>query len=86
MTQGIGVATVDFHRCEQGLAAVLAQPVVQAVGESAEVLILPVAEPKHSVVQAVEAQRPAQHLALETAGAVRGLAVAKGTDHEQRIA
>ncbi|MNO86688.1 hypothetical protein D3C76_780960 [compost metagenome] len=56
------------------------------MGEAAEVLILPVAESKHGIVQAIETQRPAQHLAFESPGAVRRFAVAEGADHEQRIA
>ena len=86
VTQGVRVAAVDFHRGEQGLAAVLAQPGVQASGETAEVLILPITEAEHGVVQAFQAQRPAQHFAFEAPGAVRCFAVAEGADHEQRIA
>ncbi|VVO20877.1 hypothetical protein PS718_04205 [Pseudomonas fluorescens] len=85
MTQGVWVAAVDFHRGEQGLAAVLAQPLMQASGETAEVLILPVAKPEDGVAQVVECGCFGQHLALETTGAVGGLAVAEGADHEQRI-
>lgn len=55
VTQGIGIAAVDFHRREQGLAAVLAQPLVQALGKPAEVLVLAVAESQHGIVQAIEA-------------------------------
>ena len=86
VTQGVGVAAVDFHRGEQRLAAMLAQPGVQASGESAKVLILPITEAQHRIVQAVQAHGATQHLALETPGAVRRFAVAKGTDHEQRVA
>ena len=85
VTQGVRVAAVDLHRGEQGLCAMFAQPGVQAFGETAEVLVLPVAEAQHRVIQASQARCPAQYLALETAGAVRCFAVAEGADHEQGI-
>ncbi|MCY1358915.1 hypothetical protein D9M69_454640 [compost metagenome] len=85
VAQGVRVTAVDLHRGEQGLCAMFAQPGVQAFGETAEVLILPVAQPQDGVIQASQARCPAQYLALETAGAVRCFAVAEGADHEQGI-
>ena len=85
VTQGVRVAAVDFDRGEQGLAAVLAQPLMQASGETAEVRILAITQAEYGVVQALEARGVAQHLAFETASAVRCLAVAEGADHEQRV-
>ncbi|MNP81521.1 hypothetical protein D3C76_1799040 [compost metagenome] len=59
---------------------------MQAFGESAEVLVLPVTEAEDRIVQALQARRAAQNLALEPPGAVRRFAVAEGTDDEQGIA
>ncbi|MNG13650.1 hypothetical protein D3C84_973400 [compost metagenome] len=82
VTQRVRVAAVDFYRREQGLAAMLTQPGVQASGEAAEVLILTITEAQHCIVQALQARRPTQHLAFEAAGAVRRFAVTEGADHE----
>ncbi|MNL03234.1 hypothetical protein D3C87_1237650 [compost metagenome] len=85
VTQGVRVAAVDLHRGEQGLAAVFAEPVVQAPGKTTEVLVLAVTEAEYCIVQAFQAQAAAQYLAFETAGAVRRFAIAEGADHEQCV-
>ncbi|MNE96926.1 hypothetical protein D3C80_1952040 [compost metagenome] len=48
--------------------------------------ILAITERQHGIAEAVQGPRLAQHLALESAGAVRRLAVTEGADHEQRAA
>ncbi|MNQ89496.1 hypothetical protein D3C85_1048050 [compost metagenome] len=85
VTQGVRIAAVDFHRGEQGLAAVFAEPVVQAPGKTTEVLVLAVTEAEYRIIQAFQAQAAAQYLAFETAGAVRRFAIAEGADHEQCV-
>ena len=80
-----GVAAVDFHRGKQGVAALVGQPEMQAPSKAAKMLVLPVTQGQHRVVQAFEGQRLAEHAALETTGAVGGFAVAKGTDHKQCV-
>lgn len=85
VAQGVAVAAVDFHRSEQGVAAMLGQPAMQALGKAAEVRVLPVAQAQYGVLEILQGQGAAQHLALEAPGAVRRFAVAEGADHEQRV-
>jgi hypothetical protein len=81
--QGLGVAAVDFHGCEQWVAALMGQPEVQTPGEAAELLVLTVAQGQYRIVQAFERQILAQHVAFETPCAVGGFTVAEGADDEQ---
>ena len=77
------IAGIHPHRLEQRARALLPEPAVQALGKTAELRVLPIAEGEHGVAQVRQRQRLAEQVALEAAGAVRRLTVAEGTDHEQ---
>ncbi|MNM76674.1 hypothetical protein D3C81_885040 [compost metagenome] len=84
MLQGGRVCTVDFHWGECAGGATLAKPGLQASGKATEMWILPVTEREQGVVQIAQGPRLAEHFAFEAAGTVWRLAIAEGTDHEQR--
>ena len=85
LLQRDAVGTVDFNRREQRVAAALGQPAVQAFGETAEVLILAVAQRQHRVVQVSQRQGLAEQRALEASGTVGCLTVTESTHNEQGI-
>ncbi len=83
MAQCRRIGVVDFDRVEQRMRAVLAQPSVQLVAESAEVAIAAVAQREHAVVQVLQRRRRGHHPAQERQGMIGWVAFASGAGDEQ---
>ena len=78
------VAVVDFDRVEQGRRAVVTQPLIELVPESAEMTVFAVAQREYAVTQLLQRQRLILNLAYEFRRAVRRVAFACRAHYEQR--
>ncbi len=59
---------------------------MQAMGETTEMQILPVAQRQHGIIEVLHCQPTAQQLTLEPPRAVRRLSLPERADDKQRLA
>jgi hypothetical protein len=85
--QRAGVAIVDFDHVEQRLGLMALQPAGQRMAEGTEARVAAVAQRQDAVAQLLQriGRGARRQLAREAGSRVRGVALARGADQEQRL-